>query len=227
MPYSSLTPWRLTVEITDNFWDEKIASRLILDPETGCLVWTGAKTEDGYGQVYVPGVGTRSVHRVVYEKFNGPIPEGLQVDHLCRNPACSAIAHLEVVSPRLNTLRGATVTAQNASRTHCPYGHELAGANLVAASLKRGQRQCRTCIGVKSRLQAESIQAARKSLGYTWQRYVAEFGRSTAVAIEVQRRLEAGESLDGVQDVGPGKGWHGKREITIEPDTSLTEEDIA
>jgi hypothetical protein len=216
------------VEITDTWIDEKVASRLVLDTETGCLLWTGAKTKDGYGQVWVPGVGVRRVHRVVWEHFNGPIPEGLVIDHrICRNRACAAIAHMEVVSPRLNTLRGATVTAQNAARTHCPAGHELAGANLVASHLKHGWRQCRTCQGVRNRLKHEAVRAARRSLGYTHQRYVAEFGWSTAVAIEVQRRLEAGESLDGVQDVGPGSGWHGKREITIEPNVDLAEEDIA
>jgi hypothetical protein len=215
------------VTATDNFWDEKIASRLILDPETGCLIWTGPKNSDGYGRVHVPGVGTRLVHRVVWEKFNGPIPFGLVIDHLCRNRSCASIAHLEITTTRLNLLRGATLAADQASRTHCPAGHELAGANLVAAQLKRGWRKCRTCDGVRSRLQAEAVRAARKALGYTHARYLDQFGSSAFVAIEVQRRLEAGESLDGVQDVGPGKGNYDKRTITVEPNPSLTEEDLA
>jgi hypothetical protein len=216
----------LTVKnFTDTWYDRKIASRLVED-ENGCLNWVGARSSGGYGNIALPNGTNTSVHRVAWEHHVGPIPEGFVLDHTCRNPACSNVAHLEPVTQRLNLRRGATLTAHNAARTHCPQGHELSGDNLVAATLKRGGRQCRTCMGVRSRLQTEAIRAARKALGYTYQRYIDEFGQSTVVAIEVQRRLEAGESLAGVQDVGPGKGWHGKREFTVEPNTSLTEAEI-
>jgi hypothetical protein len=218
----------LTVKnFTDTWFDRKIAARLVED-ENGCLNWQGAKTQAGYGTIRVPGGGggVTTVHRAAWEHHVGAIGDGLQLDHLCRNPACANVAHLEPVSPRLNTLRGATLAADQLTRTHCPQGHELSGANLLEAGRKRGYRTCRTCHSARARLQSESIRAARKALGYTHQRYVDEFGYSMSVAIEVQRRVGNEESLDGVRDVAPGHGWHGKRTITVEPNTSLTEAEL-
>lgn len=121
--------------------------RLSVPDELGCWVWQ-SKVSNGYGQIEVrEGVGrsTRrrvSAHRTSYETFTGPIPAGLHIDHLCRNKLCVNPAHLEPVTSRVNTLRGATLPAANRAKTHCVNGHEFAGENL---RMSAGVRRCRTC----------------------------------------------------------------------------------
>jgi HNH endonuclease len=117
---------------------ERLFSRLIIDPETGCLNWTGTKTPEGYGKISRDGklVGT---HRAMYEMFAGPIPEGLHLDHLCRNPACANVAHLEPVTVKENVARG-----RNALRSHCVKGHPYDEANTGHRA--RGDRYCRACM---------------------------------------------------------------------------------
>jgi hypothetical protein len=81
-------------------------------------------------------------HRFVYEQLGGLIPPGLQLDHRCRLRACVNPAHLEPVTARENLLRGATVTAANAAKTHCHAGHVFDDENTY----RRGEwRYCRPC----------------------------------------------------------------------------------
>lgn len=114
--------------------------RIYRTPE-GCWQWEGA-TSEGYATLRRKG-RTYLVHRLVYEEVTGPIPPGRQIDHLCRNRSCLNPAHMEVVTPRENTLRGEGVTAQNARKTHCPRGHPYNEGNTVLRA--RGGRGCRTC----------------------------------------------------------------------------------
>lgn len=87
--------------------------------------------------------GTFYVHRVAWETLRGPIPDGMQLDHLCRQRACWNPDHLEPVSPRENVLRGVGITAMNAKKTHCPQGHPYDDANTGITST--GKRRCRAC----------------------------------------------------------------------------------
>jgi hypothetical protein len=107
----------------------------------GCWLWTGTKTGDGYGSVGFEAVTWR-VHRLVYVNLVGPIPEGLQLDHLCRVRHCCNPEHLEAVTGQENQRRG--LRNQKSSLTHCPQGHEYSPANTYVAP-RTGARACRTC----------------------------------------------------------------------------------
>lgn len=112
---------------------------------SSCIVWTGALTTKGYG---VKRVGERLeyVHRLAYIEANGAIPDGLELDHLCRNPPCYNPDHLEAVTHAENMRRGYW-----ASKTECPEGHAYDLENTIINSVNGG-RQCRTCKNSRRRL---------------------------------------------------------------------------
>lgn len=111
------------------------------DLVTGCWVWQRALDRDGYG---VCSAKRRdSAHRAAYLAFIGPIPDGLTIDHLCRNRACVNPEHLEAVTVRENTVRGASSPAENAIKSHCVRGHEFTAENTYIT--KKGTRCCRHC----------------------------------------------------------------------------------
>jgi hypothetical protein len=114
----------------------------------GCWQWTGGHTASGYGHISVGAGVCRMAHRVSWELHRGPIPDGHQIDHLCRNPSCVNPDHLEPVPPGLNTARGFGVGALNAEKTHCLRGHPFDGPNL---RMERGKRICRACKNVRQR----------------------------------------------------------------------------
>ncbi len=105
-----------------------------------CWLWTAAKIK-GYG-AFEFGGKLRLAHRLSYEMAKGPIPAGLQIDHLCRVPHCVNPAHLEAVTPRENQLRGFGVSGVNARRTMCRRGHPFDETNTYTWG---GKRCCRTC----------------------------------------------------------------------------------
>lgn len=113
-----------------------------IDKSGGCWTWTASLKPDGYGWFRLDGK-VRLAHRVAYEAFIGPIPSGLELDHLCRNRRCVRPDHLEAVTHRENLLRGETITAAQVSRTHCPRGHGYDPENTYIG--KNGSRSCRTC----------------------------------------------------------------------------------
>jgi hypothetical protein len=113
---------------------------------SGCAEWVGCRSTRGYGRVNHEGK-VRQAHRVVYELFRGPIPEGLELDHVCRNRACVNPAHLEPVSHTENVRRG-NGGVNNRVKTHCLRGHEFAGPNL---RFSYGKRQCMTCRAERAR----------------------------------------------------------------------------
>lgn len=110
--------------------------------DSGCIEWVGSISPQGYGQ-FQSGDGSSLAHRIAYELAFGKIPETLVIDHLCRNRACVNVEHLELVTQRVNILRGIGESAKNVVKTHCKNGHEFTSANTYITV--RGSRLCRIC----------------------------------------------------------------------------------
>lgn len=131
---------------------ERIMRLTIPEPNSGCWLWTG-QMRGGYGRIKIGGRrGThKSAHVLLYEVTKGPVPEGLELDHLCRTRCCVNPDHLEAVTHAVNRQRG-TQGDHLAARTHCPQGHPYDEANTMliarrSAGVPTGgfNRMCREC----------------------------------------------------------------------------------
>lgn len=129
-------PKRRKASLPERFW-KFVAVRSKFE----CWDWMGM-TSRGYGQ-FVKDGRTQYAHRIAFWLQGGVIPEGMQIDHLCRNRLCQNAAHMEPVTPRENSRRSLSPSAWNAVKTHCKQGHEFDKANTYIT--KKGARQCRTC----------------------------------------------------------------------------------
>jgi hypothetical protein len=143
---------RRPVDVKDERHLLAFLSRICPEPNTGCWLWTGYLHPSGYGlyptaRGALPGLA----HRISYEIHRGAIPNGLQLDHLCRTKACVNPAHLEPVTLKENVLRGIGISAINARKTRCQNGHLLQAENLDPYFLSRGERVCRECRNARRR----------------------------------------------------------------------------
>jgi hypothetical protein len=115
-----------------------------VDASGDCWTWTGGRQSAGYGHYSLGRRGLKTLaHRFAYELLVGPIPEGRQIDHLCRNHLCVNPDHMEPVTQRTNILRGTSPAAAHARVQTCPSGHPYDEANTCHRS--NGRRSCRTC----------------------------------------------------------------------------------
>lgn len=153
---SHYTQWRTGREISgpftetevDRFWLKVNRDGPVSEhrPDLGrCWLWTNVLDSKGYGR-WSPSKHTideQMAHRRAYVLFIGPIPDGLELDHLCRVRNCVNPSHLEPVTHRENSLRGFSPFAINARKTHCINGHEFTPENTEITP--DGYRACHIC----------------------------------------------------------------------------------
>jgi HNH endonuclease len=162
--------------------DDAVRARFmakVRQDQSGCWVWTAASDGDGYGIFYLQGKNPRA-HRVSLMLEGQELPDGMVVDHMCRNRGCVNPAHLRVVDRHTNVHENSLAPGHlNSLKTTCTRGHPLSGVNLV---LDRGRRRCRECKsqGLRDlRLRKKGPQMSEHSkLLEVWQRIKAMFPKT-------------------------------------------------
>lgn len=137
------------------------------DSIESCWLWTGATTRrvNGYGRFSVAGRLTLA-HRFAFEHAREPIPDGLELDHLCRTPPCVNPWHLEPVTRSVNIRRGTAIEksiALQRAKTHCPAGHPYTDGNTYIVPGSNAHRQCRACKSEANRRYDLKRQATRRA----------------------------------------------------------------
>lgn len=130
----------------------RFLQKIVINKKTKCWEWTAHKSKLGYGVMrYGPrALGVREAHIIAYEIFTGPVPEGKELDHLCRNRGCVNPSHLEPVTHHENMRRG-----HHATKTHCKNGHEFDEKNTLIG--KNGRRHCRKCADARRKKHKEKL----------------------------------------------------------------------
>lgn len=116
---------------------ERLSLHFLPTDSSECWLWLGALDKSGYGVAYYEGRAQRA-HRAVYSERVGPIPKGLELDHLCKVRRCVNPLHLLPVTHAENMSRGTS----KAERPNCKQGHPFVGDNLI---VRNGRRDCREC----------------------------------------------------------------------------------
>lgn len=166
MPQSSQTPKKKRGRGPTG---QPLAERILrmTDRSGECWLWTGRKNPRGYAQIVIV-KHQRSAHRVSYETFVGPIPEGLEIDHLCRVRHCVNPEHLEAVTSRENKRRAVAATGLIAGKRAggmqlgetCSKGHVVDGDNVAE---RRGLLCCLACRREQNRLSAAKGRPRQRS----------------------------------------------------------------
>lgn len=157
MPTGGTPPGPKARPEADRFWAKVNKNGPIPEsrPDLGaCWLWTGATNNRGYSRFKVGSNVDGSAGEILghvwsFRDSMQEIPAGYELDHLCRTRECVRASHLEAVTHRENTLRGNTVAAANAAKTHCPQGHSYDGDNLHLRP--DGSRRCRTCVDAQNK----------------------------------------------------------------------------
>ena len=144
-------------------WQDRFWVKVSVGAHDECWPWHAVLDRDGYGKFYLAGSRTVLAHRVAYERLLGPIPEGLVIDHLCRNRRCQNPLHMEPVTMAENKRRGESFSIKNAKKTHCPQGHPYDGINTYIHP-STGYRHCRECKRVRDRVGYIPLDAAGKAV---------------------------------------------------------------
>ena len=152
---------------------DRVLVKTVIDEESGCWMFMGARAKSGgYGVLTVHQVRYRA-HRVTYEHFIGPVPDGLVLDHLChssdtgcpggkdgcRHTACVNPDHLEAVSQRENIRRAhwgdlTRYGRHERDKTECPFGHPYSEENTY---INKGKRYCRICFKRRYAVKREKL----------------------------------------------------------------------
>ena len=133
----------MTRLLTDRFWDK-------VEFTTDCWEWKAGKDPKGYGLIFNKG-RHYGAHRISYQIHKGEIPDGLQIDHLCRNPSCVNPEHLEAVTQKENLMRGETGCHKNhfnGKKLICKNGHSFSRDNVI---YYKNRRKCRECGRIRAR----------------------------------------------------------------------------
>lgn len=129
----------------------------------GCWEWTAFRDKAGYARIQEGGRkgSVLYAHRLSYELFIGPIPEGMVIDHLCRNRGCVNPTHMEIVTNGENVRRGMSPTQILSRKGECIRGHKRTPENTYIVP-KTGSAQCRICR--RERRERERVAAGGQGL---------------------------------------------------------------